>query len=205
MLPVLLAGDHVFSSAAYGAARLPARGEVVVFEYARERRRLHPADVRPDLPRVPLVLRVVGLPGDELRGEGAALFVNGARLTGSTAVGVYVAPEGQRLERFAERQDGLSYEVLGDPQARTPAWGPLEVEPGRVFLMGDNRDHVYDSRGNGSVALADVLAPVARVYWSWLYVGETRRLLDPRTLAQALRGARWERIGLEPNERHAND
>ena len=199
MLPVLLPGDHVFSAAAYGAARLPVRGEVVVFEYAREPRRLHPADARPDLPRVALVLRVVGLPGDVLRGEGAALLVNGARVTGSTPIGVRVAPDGARLERFAERQDGRVYEVLGDPHARSPAWGPVEVEPGRVFLMGDNRDHVYDSRGNGSVALADVLAPVARVYWSWPYVGETRRLLDPRTLAPALRGGRWERIGLRPN------
>jgi hypothetical protein len=77
------------------------------------------------------------------------------------------------------------------------------VEAGRVFLLGDDRDHVYDSRGNGTVALADVLAPVARVYWSWPYLGETRRLLDPRTLAQALRGARWERIGLEPSIRPA--
>ena len=200
MLPGLLPGDHVFSAAACSGERLPARGEVVVFEYARERRRLHPADARPDLPRVPLVLRVVGLPGDMLRGEGATLFVNGARATDATPIGVYAAPDGARLERFEERQDGRVYEVLGDPHAASPAWGPVQVEPGRVFLMGDNRDHVYDSRGNGTVALRDVLAPVARVYWSWPYVGETRRLLDPRTLARALGEGRWQRIGLRPND-----
>jgi len=198
MLPGLLPGDHVLSGRAYGASRAPGRGEVVVFEYAREPRRLHPADRRPDLPRVPLVLRVVGLPGDVLHGAGATLFVNGARVTGATPIGVYGAPDGRRLERFEERQDGRRYEVLGDPAAPAPAWGPVEVEPGRAFLMGDDRDHVYDSRGNGTVALGDVLAPVARVYWSWSYLGETRRLLEPRTLAGALREARWKRIGLEP-------
>jgi signal peptidase I len=199
MLPGLVSGDHVLSARAYGASRSPARGEVVVFEYARELRRLHPADARPDLPRVSLVLRVVGLPGDVLRGEGAALFVNGERATGTTLAGVFVAPDGSALERREERLGGRAYEVLDDPALAAASWGPLEVEPGRVFLMGDNRDHVYDSRGNGSVALADVLAPVSRVYWSWPYVGETRRLLQPRTLAQALRGARWERVGLAPN------
>ena len=198
MLPVLLPGDHVLSGPAFGAGRAPARGDVVVFEYAREPRRLHPADARPDLPRVPLVLRVVGLPGDELRGEGAALFVNGERVTDPTPIGVVVAPDGRRLERFEERQDGRVYEVLRDPAAPSAPFGPHQVEAGRVFLMGDNRDHVYDSRGNGTVALADLLAPVSRVYWSWAYLGETRRLVVPRTLAAALRGARWERIGLQP-------
>jgi signal peptidase I len=198
MLPGLLPGEHLLSAPAYGVSRSPARGEVVVFEYAREGR-LYPADARPDLPRVSLVLRVVGLPGDVLRGEAAALFVNGERATAPTPIGVYAAPDGRRLERFEERLGGAVYEVLGDPAAPSAAWGPLEVEDGRVFLMGDNRDHVYDSRGNGSVALGDVLAPVARVYWSWPYVGETRRLLDPRTLAQALRGSRWERVGIAPN------
>jgi signal peptidase I len=198
MLPGLLAGDHVISAPAYGAARSPSRGEVVVFEYARAGR-LYPADARPDLPRVPLVLRVVGLPGDVLRGEGAALLVNGERATAATPIGVYAAPDGRRLERFEERLGGVVYEVLGDPGAPSADWGPLEVEQGRVFLMGDNRDHVYDSRGNGSVALRDVLAPVARVYWSWDYLGETRRLVDPRILVESLRGARWERVGLAPN------
>jgi signal peptidase I len=198
MLPGLLPGDHVISARAYGAARSPARGEVAVFEYARERR-LYPADARPDLPRVPLVLRVVGLAGDVLRGEGAVLYVNGERATAPTPIGVYVAPDGRRLERFEEYLGGAAYEVLADPAAPSPAWGPLEVEAGRVFLMGDHRDHVYDSRGNGSVALRDVLAPVARVYWSWDYFGETRRLVDPRILVESLRGARWERVGLAPN------
>jgi signal peptidase I len=199
MLPGLVPGDHVLSARAYGASRSPARGEVVVFEYAREPRRLHPADARPDLPRVPLVLRIVGLPGDVLRGEGAALFVNGERATGAKPIGVYVAPDGQRLERYEEALGSSVYEVLADPAAPSAAWGPLRVEAGRVFLLGDHRDHVYDSRGNGSVALGNVLAPVGRVYWSWPYLGETRRLLDPHILVQALRAVRWERLGLEPN------
>jgi hypothetical protein len=52
--------------------------------------------------------------------------------------------------------------------------------------MGDDRDHAYDSRGNGTVALADVLAPVARVYWSWPYLGET--CIRSADLAGFLRG-----------------
>jgi hypothetical protein len=78
---------------------------------------------------VPLVLRVVGLPGDVLHGAGAALFVNGARLTGATPIGVFAAPDGRRLERFEERQDGRRYEVLGDPAAASLPWGPFEGSP----------------------------------------------------------------------------
>ena len=83
MLPTLLIGDHLFvNKFLYGARipftdirlpgfRMPERGDVVVFEVARDEgsvpglgARIAPADLQPELPRDDFVKRVVGLPGD---------------------------------------------------------------------------------------------------------------------------------------------
>jgi signal peptidase I len=65
-----------------------------------------------------LVKRVVGLPGDTVQGRSGGVLVNGRRLEES------YLPSDQSTSDF----------------------GPVEVPPGKLWLMGDNRENSSDSR-----------------------------------------------------------
>lgn len=165
MKPTILEGDRVFvAKCAYqirlpfSAIRLfsvaaPKRGDVVVLR-------------NPDGGAIPLVKRVVGLPGDvvELRGE--RLFVNGSaqplRLSPSS-------PDGsERAWVGTEKLAGLTHpvQILPDrPALRT--FGPIRVPDGEVFLMGDNRDDSRDGRYFGPRPISDLLGKAEGIFWSW--------------------------------------
>jgi signal peptidase I len=46
-------------------------------------------------------------------------------------------------------------------------FGPLAVPPGRLFMMGDNRDDSYDSRYWGPLDFGLVKGHAMFIYWSW--------------------------------------
>jgi signal peptidase I len=143
-------------------------------------------------------MRIVGIPGDVVVLDGAALVVNGVRATAAEAAGELRNASGRRFPIRTEALDGRRYRVLDDPKLGA-RFGPQAVEPGRYFLLGDNRDDAYDSRSFGSVARADVVAPTGRIWWSWPFAGDPLALLEPGALEKAWRAVRWERIGLDTN------
>jgi len=72
----------------------------------------------------------------------------------------------------------------------------FRVEPGRYFVLGDNREHSNDSRRWGTVRRQEIAGPAFLLYWSWDFEGSFAELLDPRAWWELLaRKTRWERIG----------
>jgi signal peptidase I len=90
------------------------------------------------------IKRVVGVPGDELEIKEGAVFINGERIEEP-----YLARPG------------------------TDTYGPVTIEPDRVFVMGDNRPNSSDSRSLlGQISYEKIVGkafvllwPPSRVEW----------------------------------------
>ena len=168
MLPTLQIGDHILvSKFAYGL-RLPYPLETLVFEWTRPEPDdvvvfVYPKDETKDF-----IKRVVAVAGDEVRIRNKQLFVNG------------VADESPHAH-FANPD-----RIIPGPRDNYPPLPPARsteavvVPPGKLFVMGDNRDHSHDSRFWGFVDTQDVKGKAFLIYWSW----------DGRD-----RWVRWERLG----------
>ncbi len=94
------------------------------------------------------IKRVVGVAGDVVEIRDKKLFVNGKQVKADYAV--YTDP----------------HVFPGRYQPRDN-FGPITVPPETIFVMGDNRDHSYDSRFWGVVDLAAVKGKAFMIYWSW--------------------------------------
>ena len=204
MEQTLLVGDFlILSKAAYGPkipftdAHLPGytepeRGDVVVFR-------------PPHDPDLDVVKRLIGMPGDTLRMEDKALFINGD---------AYNEP----YTRHSDREGDVAHPWMrwqcGDRVALSPDisgafrvpregggttgreggcrptrdhWGPIVVPPGHFFMMGDNRDDSVDSRYWGFLEAERLRGEALMIYYSY----------DPELLRPIafLRNMRPGRIG----------
>jgi signal peptidase I len=150
MLPTLQIGDHLLVNKLlygvrvprwipfvdvqipYGGTRFfdffaPERGDIIVFEFPKTEAGESPKD---------FIKRVVGVPGDVIEIRDKKLYRNGA----------LVSPE---QEPYAVWDDAS---VNSSPRDRMK---PITVPEGNVFVMGDNRDHSFDSRFWGFVPYED--------------------------------------------------
>ncbi len=137
----LMVGDHIIVDKFALGPRLDfeggvlplrdiRRGDVVVFKFDQEAEKDY-------------VKRVIGLPGDEVKVDNKALYLNGKQVT---------EPYVQHIDEatVAER-DFL------------PA---VKVPSGHYFLMGDNRDNSADSREWGFVPRHQIRGRAVFVYYS---------------------------------------
>jgi signal peptidase I len=188
MEPTLLIGDHILvSKVAYGI-RLPDsifgvhlvglplgrylvhfgnihRGDVIVFVHPQERDK-------------DLIKRVIGLPGDKVQIKTGRVWLNGSPINDPHAH--LEVPDGQRFE--------VPRDNFGFMDASGAIVGPLEVPAGRLFVMGDNRDHSEDSRYWGFADQNDVEGRALVIYWS--RDGDASGLLP----------IRWSRFGRSLSE-----
>ena len=207
MLPTLLVGDHLFvNKFAYGAripfsnARLPAwrepqRGDIIVFAVGSDGIETLPAD-RTDLPRADFVKRIVGLPGDRIEVRADVVFVNGNPIVPRPLNEIFLDDVGRALEVSEVSFGDRTFEILDNPQVEFPTPDPVVIEPGRYFVMGDNRDHSKDSRVWGTVRGSELKGPAFILYWSWNFNGGWGELLNPVTWWDLMaHRMRWARIG----------
>jgi signal peptidase I len=209
MFPTLLIGDHVLvNKFLYGiripgtdlrlpGLREPARGDVIVFRAARSREgRVAPADRRRDMPAEDFIKRIVGVPGDTIEVRGGVVYVNGQALAREPTQEHFVDPAGRSKPIVVEHVDRCAYRVLAHPARPDLDRPALRVEPGRYFMMGDNRDDSYDSRYYGTVRLQEIHGPAGLLYWSWDFAGSWSSLLSPLTWWTNLtERTRWGRTG----------
>ena len=184
MEPTLLIGDELLATKypyGYGSASLPAfivlpntsrimgalprRGDIVVFRWPGDRSQIW-------------VKRVIGLPGDHIALRDGQVWIN------REPAALQADGTGQ-----AENEDGtlapaarLIETLPGDRKHtifKLTPFDPLDnmaeivVPPGRLFVMGDNRDNSADSRvpvragGVGLLPVDDLVGRVDGIVGSW--------------------------------------
>jgi len=200
----LLIGDYLMANnALFGATipftsiklpsiRDPHAGEIVVFRPGYNE------------PRIDVVKRVIGVPGDTLQMRDKVMYRNGKRLD---------EPYARYLDAGDDPIAEFGTGMMMDPTVRTDAygshnhypllvssvdkrgyrptrnnWGPLVVPPGRYWLMGDNRDRSLDSRFMGPVPRVDVRGKPLFIYFSYDKMDAYAAFPRPIT------AARWDRF-----------
>ncbi len=115
----------------------------------------------PEDPKKDFIKRVVGLGGDRVEVRDKQVYINQKRVDMPYAI--HTDP----------------HIIPGQMQPRDN-FGPVTVPLGEIFVMGDNRDHSYDSRFWGFVDLKALKGKAFMIYWSW----------DKSNF-----GVRWRRLG----------
>lgn len=158
MAPILVEGDFVLVHRRSYCHADPRRGDLAVVASPR-----HDAG--------PLILRVVGLPGDRVELRRGQFILNGAPIEHAwLESAIHDDEEGtpRQATRFIEQlPEGPHYEVqLADLAAADETVPPLTVPPGQYFLLGDNRDAAEDSRAFGTLARSAIVDRPWRIVWS---------------------------------------
>jgi signal peptidase I len=221
MLPTLYIGDYVaVSKWPYGYSRysfpfgfppfggrifgnLPKRGDVVVFR--------HPVE------NADLIKRVIAVPGDTVAVEDGRLILNGHPVPRQPLGAVQIPmtpnspcraiPPARPAIVSARDKSSCAYHAFMETLPGGPSYTVLDqvdhgvaddfpetkVPPGRVFLMGDNRDDSLDSRfptfegGIGMVPAENLIGRASFTFWS---TDGSASWFKPWTWFTALRGHR---------------
>ncbi len=114
----------------------PQHGDILVFVY--------PGDRSKDY-----IKRCIGLPGDVLEMKNKDLFVNGVK----------------QVEPYIKHIDPQVIPKSDYFSGWRDNWGPVTVEAGHYFMMGDNRDNSADSRKWGQLDEKLIKGKAWFIYW----------------------------------------
>lgn len=168
MEETLQVGDRVLVNKVIYELRSPRRGEIVVFQGTDSWAPENQADTNigffAELGRTlgdlvgmsrpgekDFIKRVIGMPGDVV----ACCDVNGR-----------VTVNGYPLnEPYVTGQAPLIDEPSGPRDCQSRRFDPVTVEPGQMFVMGDNRLVSRDSRCQGMVPIENVIGRAFVILW----------------------------------------
>lgn len=174
MLPTLEVGDFILvNKYAYGLrlpiihkkaieTGTPQRGDIMVFRV--------PTDNKTNY-----IKRVIGLPGDKIEYRNKRLFVN-AKAVKTEIDGMYQpfvssGKKAEELSKFRQelvnKNDSAEFSFLLDSKELPKVRNSWVVPKGHYFVMGDNRDHSYDSRFWGMVPEGNVVGKAFFVWFHW--------------------------------------
>ena len=167
----LLVGDHIFVNKFLYGYHVPyTKGRILQFSTPKRGDII--VFVFPEDPGKDFIKRVIGVPGDTVEIRRKTVLVNGTPL----------------VEPYTRFADGTDAELLVRTRDTLP---PVRVPPGKLFVMGDNRDRSYDSRFWGFVDMDAVIGKALFIYFSidWSRgVGWTEVWRYPELV-------RWDRLG----------
>lgn len=127
MEPTMYAKDRLSVDTAYYSDHAIERGDLIVFHATKEK---------------VYVKRVIALPGESVRVEGDAVYINNEKLN---------EPYLQSALDAAARK-GIPYNVRNFAEKTVPA--------GAVFVLGDNRSNSSDSRDIGFIKQEQIIGKV---------------------------------------------
>ena len=144
MKQTLLIGDHILVNKFIYGVKLPfIRTTLIPIKKPKR------GDIIvfkfPEDPKKDFIKRVIGLPGDKIEIRDKKVYVNGS---------LYDDKHGFYADRRAVR-------------AKPDHPDRFTVPKDHIFVMGDNRDHSYDSRFWGFVPIQSIKGKAFIIYWSW--------------------------------------
>ena len=151
MAPTFLVGDHVLVPGGEPISQL-RRGDVIAFHF-------------PPDPKVVLIKRLIGLPGDHVHITSGALVLN-SKTVSEPYVQHLAGPNVSLF--FSNFPSYASGDTSITPDGRKmleryASSGELVVPQGGCFVLGDNRDYSYDSRSWGFVEASQVIGLVHEI------------------------------------------
>lgn len=138
--------------------REPKRGDIIVFKYPRD-------------PKLDYIKRCVALPGQTVEVRKGLLYIDGqpeGEITPLPHRKKYDKEEGTIVHYFqVTLNNGKKYVIRHFDGWENENFGPITVEPGHYFMMGDNRDNSADSRSWGSLPRDNIVGEALIIYFSW--------------------------------------
>lgn len=147
MLETLQIGDHILVNKFSYGIRLPF-SHIMLARFGFPDRGDIVVFEFPEDPDKDFIKRVIGLPGDVVEIKDKHLYVNG------------------KPAEYAQAEYKDSVVIPAHIQPRDNM-SPLTVPQDKIFVMGDNRDHSYDSRFWGCVDFTALRGKAFMIYWSW--------------------------------------
>jgi len=133
-------GIHIpFSKKYFWPLQEPKRGEIIVFQFPLE-------------PGKDFIKRCIGIPGDTVEIKDKKVYINGKLQEETNAIYTdeKVYPNSVHLPIMYRNRDNF---------------GPIIVPGNCYFVMGDNRDHSYDSRFWGLLERGYIKGKALFLYW----------------------------------------